>query len=145
MKLTKQMIEMRSCGATYQEIGDKLVCSESSVRRAFNKHGLGVGKYRKNNLDDYELHDAVPDCGIPLKNVPIFSHKPQDKMKGLIYKLPQNKGFPINELSSLWGMSTDTIKKHAKRLKAYSYVEVDPGNYVACVIHPKTIQTIGDY
>lgn len=89
---------------------------------------------------------ATPSCvvgGIALENRAIFTQRPQDRAKGLIYSVARGRGFPVKELSAQWGMSEETIIAHAKRFDCFRYVEVEPGRYVPCVLHPDTAQQHG--
>lgn len=76
--------------------------------------------------------------GIALNKENVFKERPQDQSKRRFYSLEEGKGYPIDELAKDWGVGIDTIKKHARRWDALRYVEVTPGDYVPCVLHPNT-------
>jgi transposase-like protein len=59
-------------------------------------------------------------------------------MKARLYALRKGMGYKVESLSKEWGISADTIRKHAKDHRALVYVEATPGEYVACVVHPET-------
>ena len=149
MKLTEDMIQMRERGETYQYIANTTNRGETSVRMAFKKRRNAISC---DNAKPTAIKTAIKTVvttaaktiGVSLKNANVFQHRPQDRAKGLIYGLKKGRGFPIGELSEEWGMSEDTIKKHAKRFGAYLFVEVDPGNYVACIVHPDTAEKNGE-
>lgn len=79
-----------------------------------------------------------PSGGFSLRGVRLLSKKPADCMKARLYGLRRGMGYRIDALSKDWGMSTDTIRKHAKDHNALVYVEATPGEYVACIVHPET-------
>lgn len=81
--------------------------------------------------------------GILLDRVKVFAQRPQDRAKQLIYGLTAGRGFPIADLVEQWGMSEETIIKHARRLGTYRYVEKQPGVYVPCVLHPDSAKKYG--
>jgi len=80
--------------------------------------------------------------GISLRGVNVSSNRPTDTVRPKLYQLPKGHGFPIDELSRNWGVSVDTLKKHARPLNCVQYVEVDPGQWVQCVIHPETAKEL---
>ena len=80
--------------------------------------------------------------GIALGSLNVYTQRPQNRVKGLIHKLKKGRGYPACELSTAWGISEDTIRNHAKRLHCWRYVEVTPGDYVGCVLHPDTAAKI---
>jgi predicted transcriptional regulator len=59
-------------------------------------------------------------------------------MKARLYGLRKGMGYKVESLAKEWGISADTIRKHAKDHHALVYVEATPGEYVACVVHPET-------
>jgi hypothetical protein len=44
----------------------------------------------------------------------------------------------LETLSKEWNVSADSIRKQARRYDALKYVEIKPGEWVACVLHPDT-------
>jgi len=76
--------------------------------------------------------------GIVLGSLNIYTQRPQNRVKGLIHKLKRGRGYPARELSIAWGIGEETIQNHAKRMHCWRYVEVTPGEYVGCVLHPDT-------
>jgi hypothetical protein len=81
---------------------------------------------------------AAPSGGFSLRGIRLLSKKPADCMKARLYALRRGMGYKIESLSKEWGISADTIRKHAKDHNALVYVEATPGEYVACVVHPET-------
>jgi len=79
-----------------------------------------------------------PGGGFSLRGIRLLSKKPTDFMKARIYSLRRGMGYKIEDLSKQWGVSTETLRKHAKDHKALVYVEATPGEYVACIVHPET-------
>lgn len=81
---------------------------------------------------------APPSGGFSLRGIRLLSKKPADCMKARLYALRRGMGYKVESLSKEWGVSTDTIRKHAKDHNALVYVEATPGEFVACVVHPET-------
>jgi hypothetical protein len=77
-------------------------------------------------------------CGINLVNVRVFDRKPNDGLKAKIYGLKKGKGYQVEDLAEEWRVSSETLRNHAKRLDSLKYVEVAPGDWVQCVLHPET-------
>jgi len=77
--------------------------------------------------------------GISLRGVRISTHKPTEEVKRRLYQLKRGTGFPLDALSKEWGVSPDTIKKHARRYDCLRFVERGPGDWVACVLNPDTV------
>ena len=76
--------------------------------------------------------------GINLSNVRVADRKPNEGLKARFYALQKGKGYPVDSLALEWCFSADTIRNQAKRLGCLKYVEVDPGQWVACILHPDT-------
>jgi hypothetical protein len=58
--------------------------------------------------------------------------------RALLHKLPKGKGFPLAEVADEAMVSPETLKKHAKKLGAFLYVEVSPEEWVECVKNPES-------
>ena len=79
--------------------------------------------------------------GINLTNVRVSHKKPNEGLKAKFYQLQKGKGYPLDALSREWCATEDTIRNQAKRLDCIKYVEVNPGEWVACILHPDTATT----
>jgi hypothetical protein len=78
--------------------------------------------------------------GVRLAGLRTAIQKPQgNETKARLYRLKKDTAFPVKALSEAWGISEDTIKKHAKQYDAFRYVEISPGEWTPCVIHPDTV------
>lgn len=75
--------------------------------------------------------------GVELKGLRVLPRKPADSAAGFIKRLPVGRGFEPRVLAAEWGMSEDTIRRHAKDLKCLKFVEVDD-EWVPMVMHPDT-------
>ena len=80
--------------------------------------------------------------GISLVNIRVSHKKPNEGLKAKIYALRKGQGYPVAELAKEWCLSADTIKANATRLDCHRYVELSPGEWVSCVLHPETAATI---
>jgi hypothetical protein len=88
---------------------------------------------------------AVPNevRGIALTGKNIYATRPQDRAKSLLYGLPKGRAFQVAELSREWHMGEETLSKHARQYECLRYVEVEPGQYVKCVMNPETAKQFG--
>lgn len=83
----------------------------------------------------------VGGCGIPLRNVRVAERRPSDSgMRRQLYGLKKSTGYPVDELAAKWGVSQETLRKHAKRLDCLMYVEAGPGDWKHCILHPDTAE-----
>lgn len=81
---------------------------------------------------------------IGLAGVRVAMKKPNEGMKARIFQLKRGRGFPVDALAAEWFASPDTIITHARRLDALRYVEINPGEWVQCVMHPETAAQYGN-
>ena len=75
--------------------------------------------------------------GVELKGLRVLPRKPADSAAGFIKRLPLGRGFEPRVLAAEWGMSEDTIRRHAKELKCLKFVEVND-EWLPMVMHPDT-------
>lgn len=80
--------------------------------------------------------------GISLVNVRISDKKPNETIKAKLYKLPKDKAFPVAALAKEWVASESNVRSKARELNCVRYVEVAPGDWVLCVLHPETAETL---
>lgn len=76
--------------------------------------------------------------GINLAGARISARKPSDTVKAKLYGLKRNQGYPLEALAESWCVSIDTLRNHARRSDCLRYVEVSPGEWVQCILHPDT-------
>jgi hypothetical protein len=75
---------------------------------------------------------------IALSTCRVSEVKPREGLKAKFFRLKRNTGYPIQELADEWGCTADTLRRDAKRLDAILYVEISPGEWAQCVVHPDT-------
>lgn len=75
--------------------------------------------------------------GTKLTGLRVLPRKPADSAAMLIKQLPSNEGFEIPVLAHSWGISEETIRRHAKDLKCHRYVEIN-GEWIPMVMNPET-------
>ena len=80
---------------------------------------------------------AVTCDGVELKGLRVLPRKPADSAAGSIKRLPAGRGFEPRVLAAEWGMSEETIRRHAKDLKCLKFVEVND-EWLPMVMHPET-------
>lgn len=76
--------------------------------------------------------------GLPLDNRNVLSRRPAESASRYIKQLPNNRGFCSKELSKVWGLSDETIKRHARDLGCLKYVEVEEDEWKLMVMSPET-------
>lgn len=76
--------------------------------------------------------------GIVLGRCRVLSRKPSDSASKFIKRLPTGRGFDVRTLSKEWGMSEDSIKRHAKDLGCFKFVEVSDDEWIPMVMNPET-------
>lgn len=75
--------------------------------------------------------------GVELKGLKVLPRKPADSASGFIKRLPVGRGFEPQVLAAEWGISEETIRRHAKDLKCLKFVEVND-EWLPMVMHPET-------
>ena len=76
--------------------------------------------------------------GIPLSKHRVLSRRPAESAAKFIKRLPHGRGFLPAELSREWGMSEETIRKHARDLGCLKFVEVTEDEWVQMIMNPET-------
>ncbi len=80
---------------------------------------------------------ATPLGGVALKGLKVLPRKPADSASGFIKRLPAGRGFEPRVLAAEWGISEETIRRHAKDMKCLKFVEVND-EWVPMVLSPET-------
>jgi hypothetical protein len=68
----------------------------------------------------------------------VVPRRPAENAAKYIKRLPKGRGFDPKKLSQEWGMSEETIRKHARDMNCLKYVEVSEDEWVALVLNPET-------
>lgn len=79
--------------------------------------------------------------GIALRGMRVLSRRPADSAAKFIKRIPRGRGFDPKDLSREWGMSEETIRRHARDLNCLKYVEVAEDEWVALVMSPETAKS----
>lgn len=77
-------------------------------------------------------------AGISLANRSVLSRRPAESAAKYIRKLPNGKAYAPSDLSKAWGMSEETIRKHARDLGCLKFVEVEPDEWKPMIMNPDT-------
>lgn len=80
---------------------------------------------------------AVTSDGVELKGLRVLPRKPADSAAGFIKRLPVGRGYEPRVLAAEWGISEETIRRHAKDLKCLKFVEIND-EWLPMVMHPET-------
>jgi hypothetical protein len=84
--------------------------------------------------------DPAQPGGFSLRGVNLLEERPQGTIKKRLFSLRRGMGYKLDDLSKEWHMTVETLRKHAKDYNALRYVELTPGEYVACIVHPDTVK-----
>lgn len=76
-------------------------------------------------------------AGISLSHVRSTTIKPAETCRARFFELAAGKAYVLADAAREWGVSPDTLRKHAKDLGAFIYIEVSPENWQPAIIKPK--------
>jgi hypothetical protein len=76
--------------------------------------------------------------GVSLTTKRVLSRRPAESAAKFIRRLPKGRGFDLKALSHEWGMSEETIRKHARDMGCMKFVEVSEDEWVPMIMHPDT-------
>lgn len=115
----------------------------SDWRIAKNLSGVSTAEVRQVRASLPEANNLQQDAkpkhgGFLLRNKRVLSRRPAESAAKYIKRLPKGQGFEPRELSEQWGMSEETIRKHARDMKCIKYVEIDEDEWAQLVMHPET-------
>jgi hypothetical protein len=88
-----------------------------------------------------EAPQAPQSSGIALRGMRVLSRRPAESAAKFIKRLPKGRGFDPKALSHDWGMSEETIRRHARDLNCLKFVEISDDEWAALVMNPETAQT----
>lgn len=88
-----------------------------------------------------EASEPAQGSGIALRGMRVLSRRPADSAAKFIKRLPKGRGFDPKVLSREWGMSEETIRRHAREMGCLKYVEVSDDEWNALVMNPETAKT----
>lgn len=82
--------------------------------------------------------DQVPAYSVALGKVRVAAKKPNEGLKARIYALRRGRAYPVDGLANEWCVSPESVATWARRCNALRYVEVTPGEWKPCALHPDT-------
>jgi hypothetical protein len=127
----------------------KLVQQHGSIRKAAKAAGVGYTTFRKRLLKgqgtpqtvaaaaDRPPSAAIPKGAIDLKNRRVSQHRPPPSAKAYLYTIPKGTGIPITDAARDWNVSVETLRRHARDIKAVCFVEESPEVWTEVVTFPK--------
>lgn len=92
----------------------------------------------RDGLTENPLASKAEPKGIPLQSKRVISHRPVETASKFIKRLAKGRGFIPKDLAVEWGMSEETIKKHAREMGCMKYVEVEEDEWQPMIMHPET-------
>jgi len=78
--------------------------------------------------------------GITLRGMRVLSRRPAESAAKFIKRLPKGRGFDPKDLARDWGMSEETIRRHARDMSCLKFVEVSEDEWVPLIMNPETAQ-----
>ena len=130
MKMTLEQ-KVLKCIAAHPDYTDH------QIARNCRTNKREVARIRSRSTTDSE-EEAPITGGIVLGRCRVLSRKPSDSASKFIKRLPTGRGFDVRTLSKEWGMSEDTIKRHAKDLGCFKFVEVSDDEWIPMIMNPET-------
>ena len=76
--------------------------------------------------------------GVSLTQKRVLARRPAESAAKYIKRLPNNKGFHPSDLAREWGMSEETIRKHARDMGCIKFVEVSEDEWKPLIMAPET-------
>jgi len=130
MKMTLEQ-KVLKCIAAHPDYTDHQIARNTRTNKR------EVARIRSKSTTDSE-DEAPITGGIVLGRCRVLSRKPSDSASKFIKRLPTGRGFDVRTLSKEWGMSEDTIKRHAKDLGCFKFVEVSDDEWIPMIMNPET-------
>jgi hypothetical protein len=88
-------------------------------------------------IESTEL-ESVGLAGVILTQKRVLARRPAESAAKYIKRLPNNKGFHPSDLAREWGMSEETIRKHARDMGCIKFVEVSEDEWKPLIMAPET-------
>jgi hypothetical protein len=114
-------------------VADVLKVSRKTIRAAI-RDGYSATKTRKAG----PAPSAPKAGGIPIHGKSVATARPADRYKRLFHCLARGMAYPTSTLAEEWHTAEDTVRQHARRHGALRYVELAPGEWEPCALHPET-------
>lgn len=109
----------------------------------FTRHVKKLGLYKTSStmavLDAAgDEETCIPRGGMDLSKVQTRDKKPADSVRRKLYTLPQGQGFPLDSVAEEWGVSPETLRRHAKRVGAWQWADPTGNeNWIEIVMYPR--------
>lgn len=111
--------------------------SDYEISRNYRGSSSSMVAALRTTMGEQFVSEDVPK-GFFLSNLNVSSRKPSESAAKFIKRLPSNRGFMISQVAKEWGMSEETIKRHAKELGCFKYVELSEDEWVPLIMNPET-------
>jgi hypothetical protein len=110
------------------------------VRVAMGKGAPSTSKTasRKDSVEEAAESPSFKIAGISLSNRSVLSRRPAESAAKYLRKLANGKAYATSDLAKAWGMSEETIRKHARDLGCLKFVEVEADDWKPMVMNPET-------
>lgn len=151
MQLTEQMRQWREQGVSYREIARRMHKHSKTVMIAFgataDRHGKRVlhlpgGNEVETTPPDNQAPTASPDPNLRGFTVDaktrVAARRPAVTIRARLYTLRRGQAFRELDLAKAWGVSTDTVRKHAQDADCFRYVDLGNESWEPCIMHPDT-------
>jgi hypothetical protein len=108
------------------------------IAKNLNLPSAAVAQVRSAADGSSETEDKSPIYGISLSSKRVLSRRPAESAAKYIKRLQAGKGFLPRDLARQWGMSEETIKRHARDLGCLKFVEITEDEWQSLVMSPET-------
>jgi hypothetical protein len=122
--------------AKYPDATDSAVAKNLS-----NVRSAEVAEVRgKSPASHHEPKSSNPPgvSGVALSRRRVLSRRPAESAAKFIKRLPNGRAFHLRDLSTQWGMSEETIRRHARDMSCLKFVEVTEDEWHPMVMAPET-------
>lgn len=137
MKMTLEQ-KVLKCIAAHPDYTDYQIARNTRTNKLQVAHIRSKASTPHASPTPSTLEEASITGGLVLGRCRVLSRKPSDSASKFIKRLPTGRGFDVRTLSKEWGMSEDTIKRHAKDLGCFKFVEVSDDEWIPMVMNPET-------
>jgi len=140
MKMTLEQ-KVLKCIAAHPDYTDHQIarnCRTNKLQVAHIRSKASTPHATPSSSTPITSDEALLTGGLVLGRCRVLSRKPSDSASKFIKRLPTGRGFDVRTLSKEWGMSEDTIKRHAKDLGCFKFVEVSDDEWIPMVMNPET-------
>lgn len=129
---TAKAVEAYRKYGSFVKAGRALGCCDQTVARAVRR--------AEDDADPKAGTDALPALrGFALRaETRVRAKRPAPTVRARFLELKRGLAYPESDVAREWGISAETLRKHARDAECFRYVETGPDAWEPCVMHPDT-------